>query len=130
MELNELGKLLGEHNKSGNGYQIHLNSGNIDVPCGKNMDVEFSDIYFTGCEVLNEGKLLVFDNDKQKPVAYKEDGTPLYSETINSNMYINVVKITAIEDAVDKENWFIFSSARVINVYMSYGNIITIGFRE
>ena len=38
MELNELGKLLGERNKSGNGYQIHLNSGNIDTSCGKSMD--------------------------------------------------------------------------------------------
>ena len=42
MELNELGKLLGESNKYGNGYQIHLNSVNIDTSCCKSIDVEFS----------------------------------------------------------------------------------------
>ena len=49
---------------------------------------------------------------------------------MNSNMFINIVKITAVEDVVNKEDWFVFPSSRVVNLYMSYGNIITIGFIE
>lgn len=49
---------------------------------------------------------------------------------MNSNMFINVMKITAIEDVVNKEDWFTLPSSRVVNLYMSYVNIITIGFIE
>ena len=79
MELNELGKLLGERNKSGNGYQIHLNSGNIDTSCGKSMDVEFSDLYFTSCKILRDKHTLVFCNDDKQPVSFDEEiNQPLY----------------------------------------------------
>ena len=43
MELTELLKALVEHNKTEKGYQIHLNSGNLDNNSGKHTDVEFGD---------------------------------------------------------------------------------------
>ena len=79
MELNELGKLLGERILSGNGYQILINCGNIDTSCGKSMDVEFSDLYFTSCKILRDKHTLVFCNDDKQPVSFDEEiNQPLY----------------------------------------------------
>lgn len=95
MELKELGQLLKEQNESNKGFQIHLNSGNIDTACGKNMDVEFSDLYFTSCKMLRDKHTLVFCNDDKQPVSFDEEiNQQLYPIEINSNMFINIVKIT------------------------------------
>lgn len=131
MELKELGQLLKEQNESNKGFQIHLNSGNIDTACDKNMDVEFSDLYFTSCKMLRDKHTLVFCNDDKQPVSFDEEiNQQLYPIEINSNMFINIVKITDIEDVVNKEDWFTLPSSRVVNLYMSYRNIVTIGFIE
>ena len=131
MELKELGQLLKEHSESNKGFQIHLNSGNIDTLCGKSIDVEFSDLYFTNCKMLRDKHTLVFCNDDKQPVGFDDEiNQPLYPMEMNSNMFINVMKITAIEDVVNKEDWFTLPSSRVVNLYMSYGNIVTIGFIE
>ena len=73
MELKELGQLLKEHSESNKGFQIHLNSGNIDTLCGKSIDVEFSDLYFTNCKMLRDKHTLVFCNDDKQPVGFDDE---------------------------------------------------------
>ena len=44
MNFIELARLLREQNDSGNGFQIHLNAGDIDEQSKRNTDVEISDL--------------------------------------------------------------------------------------
>ena len=136
MELKELLGLLVSHNATGKGYQIQLNSGNLENKSNKNTGVEFGDLYFTECSTLRNTTLLCFGNSNRKPVAQKEDGTNLYPMEINSSMFIDVGKIEAIEDVQDFEDWFEYPSERVINLYMmpeimnGHRNIVTIGLMD
>ncbi len=136
MDKSELLKALLEHNKTGNGYQIHLNSGNLDKTSNKHEDVELGDLYFSECSTLGNKMLLCFGNSNKKPIGQSEDGTNLYPAEINTNMFLDIDKIEAIEDVKDFEDWFYLPSERVINVYMypendsrtGNRNVITVGF--
>lgn len=136
MELTELLKVLVEHNKTGKGYQIHLNSGNLDSNSSNHTDVEFGDLYFSECSTLKETTLLCFGNVNRKPVNQLEDGTDIYTLETNSNMFIDISKIEKIEDVEDFQDWFAFPSERVVNIYMfpenssltGNRNVVTIGF--
>lgn len=136
MEITTLLQALAEHNKTGKGYQIQLNSGNLDKENSKNMDVEFADLYFTACKTLRNTELLCFDNIGRKPVSKLEDGTNVYPMEINSHMFLDLRKVEAIEEVKDFEDWFSFPSERVVNIYMfpqnnrvdGCRNVITIGF--
>lgn len=135
MELTDLLGALVEHNKSGKGYQIQLNSGNLDKETNRNTDVEFGDLYFTNCSILNKS-ILCFDNANRKPIGKKEDGTNIYPMEINSSMFIDLDKIECVEEVKDFEDWFQFPSERVINIYMipeimnGCRNVITVGFKS
>lgn len=136
MELADLLKALVEHNKAGKGYQVQLNSGNLDEKSNKNIDIELGDLYFTECSTLRNTTLLCFGNMNKKPVAQKEDGANLYPAEINSQMFLDISKIEAVEEVKDFEDWFNFPSERVINIYMfpqneqmnGCRNVITVGF--
>ena len=136
MEISELLQAFAEHNKTGNGYHIELNSGNLDEKSNKNKGVEFNEIYFTECSMLRNKTLLCFGNMNRKPVGQKEDGTKLYPQEINSNMFIDISKIEAIEEVKEFEDWFSFPSQKVFNIYMlpenksmdGCRNVVTIGF--
>ena len=138
MEVKELLGAIEKHNLSGNGYQVQLNSGNLDEKSNRNVDVEFGDLYFTECNTLRNTTLLCFGNMNKKPISQKEDGTNLYPAEINSQIFIDMSKIEAIEDVKDFEDWFSFPSERVINIYMfpqneqinGCRNVITVGFME
>lgn len=135
MELAEFFGALVEHNKSSKGYQVQLNSGNLDKETYCSTDVEFGDLYFTNCLILNK-TTLCFDNGNRKPIAQKEDGTNVYPMEINSQMFLDIEKIEDIEEVKDFEDWFQFPSERVINIYMfpqneydaGCRNVITVGF--
>lgn len=135
MELAEFFGALVEHNKSSKGYQIQLNSGNLDKKTYYSTDVEFGDLYFTNCLILNK-TTLCFDNGNREPIAQKEDGTNVYPMEINSQMFLDIEKIECIEKVKDFEDWFQFPSERVINIYMfpqneydtGCRNVITVGF--
>lgn len=137
MDITELFGALVEHNKTGKGYQIQLNSGNLDKETSKCTDVEFGDLYFTNCSILGKSTLC-FDNANRKPIAQKEDGTNIYPMEINSQMFLDLCKIETVEEVQDFEDWFEYPSERVINIYMfpqneSYSgcrNVITIGFMK
>lgn len=136
MELIDLLKALLEHNKTEKGYQIHLNSGNLDDKSSKQIGVEFGDLYFSDCNTLGNSMLISFGNMSKKPTGQTEDGTEIYPLETNSNMFIDINKIEAIEDVQDFEDWFELPSERVINVYMypendtinGNRNVVTIGF--
>lgn len=134
MKLTDLSKALAEHNSNGGGYQIHLNSENLEEGSKRNTDIEFGDLYFTDCSVLKDTTILSFGNMSRKPIDQKEDGTPLYPSEINSNLFVDLNKIEAIEEVKDFQDWFAFPSIKVINLYMHSennsigGNILTIGF--
>ena len=121
MELTELLKALVEHNKTEKGYQIHLNSGNLDNNSGKHTDIEFGDLYFSECRALKESPFLCFGNVNRKPVSQLEDGTDILEK---------------IKDVEDFQDWFAFPSERVVNIYMfpedssltGNRNIVTVGF--
>ncbi len=139
MELTELSNLLKEQNESGKGFQIHLNSGNLDEKSQHNTDVEFGDLYFTNCRMLGNTTLLSFGNNEKKPVGFNEEiNQPLYPMEINSGMFIDIARIEAVEAVENFEDWFIFTSSRVINLYMlpqnnnvdGHRNVVTIGFIE
>lgn len=139
MELTELSNLLKEQNESGKGFQIHLNSGNLDEKSQHNTDVEFGDLYFTNCRMLENTTLLSFGNNEKKPVGFNEEiNQPLYPMEINSSIFIDIAKIEAVEAVENFEDWFIFTSSRVINLYMlpqnnnvdGHRNVVTIGFIE
>lgn len=136
MELLELMAELSEHNKTERGYQVHLNSGNLDENSHKNTSIEFCDLYFTQCRTLRNSTLLCFDNSNRKPIGEKEDGTKLYSQETNSSLMIDIKKIEAIEKVENTEDWFEFPSEKIINIYMlpedekmnGNRNVISIGF--
>lgn len=138
MEITKLSKLLKEQNESGKGFQIHLNSGNLDEQSQYNADVEFGDLYFTECKMIGNTKLLSFGNEKRKPTDFKKDGTPLYPIEINSHIYIDISKIEAVENVENFGDWFEMPSSRVVNIYMypennavdGHRNVVTIGFIE
>lgn len=137
MELKDLLVALSKHNRSKRGFQIHLNSGNLDEETSsKHMDVEFSDMYFSNCELLKNTTLLCFSNTGRNPVGQSEDGKPIYPCEVNSSMYIDISKIESIEDEEDFIDWFEFPSERLINLYMfpedyyldGNRNVVSIGF--
>lgn len=138
MKLEELLEALIEHNKTNRGYQVHLNSGNLEEDSNKQSGVEFGDLYFTSCSTLQNTAILTFGNENRKPISNKEDGTPLFPSEINSRLYIDLTKIEAIEDVDDYEDWFEFPSSRLINLYMlqendtmtGHRNVLTIGFMD
>lgn len=120
MEFVELLSALKEQNKTGRGFQIHLNSGNLDEKAQRNTDVEVGDLYFTHYRMLHDGSILAF-----------------YDEG-NSNMFIDVKKIESIEEAEDCEDWFELESSKVINLYMfpennnvdGHRNVVSIGLMK
>ena len=136
MKLKGLLKALIKHNKTGNGYQIHLNSGDLDDKSSRNIGVEIGDLYFTECSTLKNTMILCFGNMGEKPIDKTKDGTDLYPVEINTNMFIDINKIESIEDVKDFKDWFYLPSSKVINVYMlpeddnlnGKRNVITIGF--
>ena len=139
MEFTELSKLLKEQSESGKGFQIHLNSGNLDEKSQHNVDVEFGDLYFTNCRMLGNTTLLSFGNDKKKSIGFdKETNQQLYPMEINSNLFIDITKIESVENVKDYMDWFELPSSRIINLYMfpennnvdGHRNVVTIGFIE
>lgn len=138
MELAELLKVLSEHNQTKKGYQVQLNSGNLDKKSNMHTDVEFGDLYFTECNTLRNATLLCFGNQNRKPIGQNDKGTVLFPSEINSQMFLDISKIEAIEEVRDCEDWFNFPSEKVINVYMlpenetmnGCRNVVTIGFME
>lgn len=138
MEKAELLKELVEHNKTGKGYQIQLNSGNLDDKSARNAGLEMGDLYFTECSTLKDSMILSFGNMSKKPTGQAKDGTNLYPVEINSNIFIDVNKIEAVEDVADFADWFYLPSSKVVNVYMypendsanGNRNVITVGFME
>ena len=67
MDLTELLGALVEQNKSGNGYQVQLNSGNLDKTANMSTDVEFGDLYFTNCRILNKSILCCDNANRDSP---------------------------------------------------------------
>lgn len=135
MEITDFLGALVEHNKTNKGYQIELNSGNLDKNSFKITGVEFGELYFTECSILNK-TMLCFGDMNRNPVGKKEDGTNLYPIDINSSMFLELCKIESIEEVKDFEDWFSLSSERVFNIYMmpeddnmnGHRNVITVGF--
>ena len=113
MELLELMAELAEHNRSERGYQIHLNSGNLDDGSHKNTGIEFCDLYFTQCRTLRNSTLLCLDTSTSK-------------------------RIEAIERVDNPDDWFEFPSEKIINIYMlpedasmnGHRNVVSVGFME
>lgn len=138
MELLDLMAELAEHNKTERGYQIHLNSGNLEDGSLKNTGIEFCDLYFTQCRTLRKSTLLCFDNSTRKPIGEKEDGTKLYPQEANSSLMIDIKRIEAIEKVKNPDDWFEFPSEKIINIYMfpedesmnGCRNVVTVGFIE
>lgn len=138
MELLQLMAELNKQNETGKGYQIHLNSGNLEENSHKNVGVEFCDLYFSECRVLNKSTLLCFDNSTRQPVGEKEDGTKLYPQEINSSLMIDINKIEVIEQVENPDDWYELPSEKIINLYMSpeddtvtgHRNVMSIGFME
>lgn len=138
MELMELARVLNEQDKKGSGFQIHLNSGCLDITAKKCTGVEFGDLYFTECSALNSGKILCFGNMNRNPINQRDDGTNIYPMEINNSLFIDVTMIGTIEEIENFEDWFDFPSTKVINIYMlpeddrrvGNRNIITIGFMK
>ena len=137
MKLKDLLVALSKHNKTNQGFQIHLNSGNLDEEgSSKHMDIEFSDLYFSNCELLKTTPLLCFSNAGRNPIGQSEDGKPLYPCEVNSSMYIDLSKIEVIEDVQNFADWFEFPSERLISLYMfpeddyldGNRNVVSIGF--
>ena len=137
MKLEEFLVALSKHNKTKRGFQIHLNTGNLDEETSsKHMDIEFSDLYFSNCELLKTTPLLCFGNAGRNPIGQSEDGKPLYPCEANSSMYIDLSKIEAVENVQDFADWFEFPSEKVINLYMfpeddyldRNRNVVSIGF--
>ena len=136
MEFTELANLLKKQTESGNGFLIHLNTGNLGGKSHRNTSVEFSDVYFTNCTVIGRKPVLVFENSNREPVDHKEDGTPLYTLDSDSSMYIEITQIEAIEKVQKDLDWFQIPTSDVINIYMypennavdGCRNVVTIGF--
>lgn len=138
IEIAEFFKALSEHNKTANGYQIHLNISNLDSKSARNIGIEIGDLYFTECSTLKDTMILCFGNMDKKPVDKSEEGKELYPIEINSNMFIDINQIEAVEELEDFADWFCIPSAKAFNVYMlpenvnltGNRNVLTIGFIE
>ncbi|MCI9143566.1 MAG: hypothetical protein HFH87_13300 [Lachnospiraceae bacterium] len=138
IELSDFFKALIEHNKTQKGYQIQLNSGNLDDKSAKETGIEIGDLFFTECSTLKDTTILCFGNMNKKPIGQAEDGTNLYPTEINSNIFIGIDKIESIEDVEDFQDWFYLPSVKVVNLYMfpenddmnGNRNVISIGFME
>lgn len=136
MELLELMAKINEHNKTGRGFQIHLNSGNLDEKSNRNTGVEFNDMYFTECSMLRSSTLLCFSNANKKPIGKSPTGTDIYPLETNSSMFIDINKIEVIEEVENCEDWYELPSETVINLYMlpedspftGHRNVVSIGF--
>lgn len=59
IKVSEFLKTLSEHNKTTNGYQVHLNSTDLDDRSARNIGVEIGDMYFTECSTLKDTMILV-----------------------------------------------------------------------
>ena len=97
IEVSEFLKALSEHNKTTNGYQIHLNSADLDDRSARNIGVEIGDLYFTECSTLKDTMILCFGNMNKKPVGKSEEGKDLYPIEIDTNMFIDINQIEVIE---------------------------------
>lgn len=138
VETSEFLKALSEHNKTSNGYQIHLNSADLDENSTRNIGVEIGDLYFTECSTLKDTMILCFGNMNKKPVRKSEEGKDLYPIEINTNLFIDINQIEVIEQVEDFADWFNIPSAKVFNIYMlpeddnltGNRNVVTIGLIE
>lgn len=138
VEVSEFLKVLSEHNRTEGGYQIHLNSGDLDDTSARNIGVEIGDLYFTECSTLKDTMILCFGNMNKKPVSKSEEGKDLYPIEINTNMFIDINQIEVVEQIDDCADWFIIPSTKVFNIYMlpeddnltGNRNVITVGFIE
>ena len=138
MELLELISKINEHNKTGNGFQIHLNSGNLDEKSYKITGVEFNDMYFTECGMLRNSTLLCFSNANKKPIGKSPTGTDIYPLETNSSLFIDINKIEVIEQVKNPDDWYELPSEKIINLYMlpedstfaGHRNVVSIGFME
>lgn len=138
IEVSELLKELSEHNKITNGYQVHLNSADLDDRSARNTGVEIGDMYFTECSTLKDTMILCFGNMNKKPVGKSEEGTDLYPIEINTDLFIDINQIEVVEQIDDCADWFSIPSAKVFNVYMlpeddnltGNRNVITVGLIE
>ncbi len=125
MELLEFFGALVKQKKTGRGYQIHVNTADIN---NNGMDVEVSDLCFTDCTLLKSANLLTFDNSNEKPISYKEDDTPLYSIHSSEVLYLDVTQIEQITEMQDILDWFTFPVSRAIDIKLKSKSSITIGF--
>ena len=138
VEVSEFLKALSEHNRTESGYQIHLNSGELDDNSARNISVEIGDLYFTECSTLKDTMILCFGNMNKKPISKSEEGKDLYPIEINTNMFIDINQIEVVEQIDDCADWFSIPSSKVFNVYMlpeddnltGNRNVITVGFIE
>lgn len=138
VEVSEFLKALSEHNRTENGYQIHLNSSELDDNSARNIGVEIGELYFTECSTLEDTMILCFGNMNKKPISKSEEGKDLYPIEINTNMFIDLHQIEVVEQIDDCADWFSIPSTKVFNVYMlpeddnltGNRNVITVGFIE
>lgn len=138
VEVSEFLKALSEHNRTESGYQIHLNSGELDDNSARNISVEIGDLYFTECSTLKDTMILCFGNMNKKSISKSKEGKDLYPIEINTNMFIDINQIEVVEQIDDCADWFSISSSKVFNVYMlpeddnltGNRNVVTIGFIE
>ncbi len=138
VQVSEFLKALSEHNKTEGGYQIHLNSGDLDDNSARNIGVEIGELYFTECSTLKDTMIVCFGNMNKKPISKSEEGKDLYPIEINTNMFIDINQIEVVEEIDDCADWFSIPSLKVFNVYMlpeddnltGNRNVITVGFIE
>lgn len=138
MEISELLQILTDHNMTGKGFQIQLNSGNLDDNSNKNTDIELGDLYFTNLKLLRNETLICFDNLGRKPIKHKPDGTNIYPMEINSHMFLEINNIECVEEVVSMDDWFEYPSLMMVNIYMmpdnnnmsGHRNVVTIGLME
>ena len=138
VQVSEFLKALSEHNKTEGGYQIHLNSGDLDDNSARNIGVEIGELYFTECSTLKDTMIVCFGNMNKKPISKSEEGKDLYPIEINTNMFIDINQIEVVEEIDDCADWFSIPSLKVFNVYMlpeddnltGNRNVVTVGFIE
>ncbi len=138
VQVSEFLKALSEHNKTEGGYQIHLNSGDLDDNSARNIGVKIGELYFTECSTLKDIMIVCFGNMNKKPISKSEEGKDLYPIEINTNMFIDINQIEVVEEIDDCADWFSIPSLKVFNVYMlpeddnltGNRNVITVGFIE
>ena len=138
IEVSEFLKALSEHNKTTNGYQLHLNSADLDENSARNIGVEIGDLYFTECSTLKDTMILCFGNMNKKSVGKSEEGKDLYPIEIDTNMFIDINQIEVIDQVEDFADWFSIPSAKVFNICMlpeddnlnGNRNVLSIGLIE